>query len=517
MQKLQQLYFTVIYLKPIQIRYQLFYRIRKLLRRLVGFHYQEYIQRCAFAIELTPWIDKPTSYKDGAFTFINITSSEPSFKKVYDSPLWGYNLNYMDYLLQPNISKEEGIALIEKFITEYSENPIATDPYPIALRTINWIKFFTKHPFNNEKFNAFLYAQYKILQDNIEYHLLGNHLLEDGFSLLFGGYYFNDEALYRKGKKIVESELKEQILDDGAHFELSPMYHQILLDRLLDCINLVSNNKVFDNQQELLLLMREKAIDMLNWLDIMTFKNGSIPLFNDSAVSIAPSSQELVKYAAKLGVIFRRNNPNKLSTSGYRKFSSQLYECVIDIGSIAPSYQPGHAHADTFGFVMNVDNQPLFMDYGISTYNATSERIREKSTSNHNTVTVLDENSSQVWSSFRVGRRAKVDILKDTLTHVIAIHDGYRAYKTKHQREWKFTESEVFIKDNLVGKQNIGKAHFWLNVDDVPVVNNENIIVLRDAIINFVNASDVEIRCEKMPRGYNLMVDTYKIEVMFSG
>ena len=48
--------------------------------------------------------------------------------------------------------------------------------------------------------------------------------------------------LYSKAKNIIEEELEEQILTDGAHFELSPMYHQIILDRVLDCIFLVKEN-----------------------------------------------------------------------------------------------------------------------------------------------------------------------------------------------------------------------------------------------------------------------------------
>ena len=78
--------------------------------------------------------------------------------------------------------------------------------------------------------------------NNLEYHLLGNHLLENGFSLLFGAYYFQDETIYKIAKKIVVSELEVQILADGSHFELSPMYHQILFHRVLDCIQLIKLN-----------------------------------------------------------------------------------------------------------------------------------------------------------------------------------------------------------------------------------------------------------------------------------
>ena len=44
----------------------------------------------------------------------------------------------------------------------------------------------------------------------------------------------------RKAARLLKRELKREILRDGAHYEQSPMYHCILLDRLLDCINYTS-------------------------------------------------------------------------------------------------------------------------------------------------------------------------------------------------------------------------------------------------------------------------------------
>ncbi|MFW6273222.1 MAG: heparinase II/III family protein, partial [bacterium] len=149
--------------------------------------------------------------------------------------------------MDPKIGGE----LIENYILNLSNTSTGLEPYPISLRGINWIKFISKfssshpHIFSPSQlltFSSSLYAQYQILLDNLEYHLMGNHLLENGFSLLFGGFYFKEEELYEKARQIIIEQLKEQILNDGGHFELSPMYHQIILDRLLDCINLVQNN-----------------------------------------------------------------------------------------------------------------------------------------------------------------------------------------------------------------------------------------------------------------------------------
>ena len=99
----------------------------------------------------------------------------------------------------------------------------------------------------------------------MEYHILGNHLLENGYALLFGAYYFGDKKLYEKAYQIVSEELEEQILEDGAHFELSPMYHQILLNRLLDCIYLVNSNIFLKDDLEFEMVIADDGKTWVNF------------------------------------------------------------------------------------------------------------------------------------------------------------------------------------------------------------------------------------------------------------
>jgi uncharacterized heparinase superfamily protein len=319
--------------------------------------------------------------------------------------------------------------------------------------------------------------------------------------------------MYNKAKKIIEPELKEQILSDGAHFELSPMYHQIILDRLLDCINLLQNNTRFENQEDFLKLLSGKAKEMLEWLNTITFANGEIPLLNDSAPNIAPTTQQLNEYASSLN--FKPGTLNsKLTSSGYRKFTGRNYECIIDIGELGPTYQPGHAHADTFNYVLNVNSKPFIVDTGISTYEANSTRLSERGTTAHNTVTVSQENSSQVWSAFRVALRAKVLVLKDEKEIVSARHNGYRKLKTTHQREWEFNKNKIEITDTLTGNISQGKAHIWLSPHIKPIKNGNN-ISFENKIFTFINAQTVDFIVAKIPNGYNQFQQTFKIEVSF--
>ena len=195
---------------------------------------------------------------NNSFEFLNLKKefSEINWNYSTNGKLWTYNLNYFDFLNQENISKEEGLKLIRNYVSKYSELKDGLEPYPISLRGINWIKFLSRYYIREKNINKVLYNDYLRLVDNLEYHLLANHLLENGFSLLFGAYYFQDEKVYKKAKNILREQLEEQILADGGHYELSPMYHQIILHRVLDCINLVENNSWKD--KELFPLLKRK-------------------------------------------------------------------------------------------------------------------------------------------------------------------------------------------------------------------------------------------------------------------
>src|SRR5690606_19561897 len=101
-----------------------------------------------------------------------------------------------------------------------------------------------------------------------------------------------------------------------------------------------------------------------------------------------------------------------LSDSGYRKFNEADFEILMDVGQIAPVYQPGHSHADSLQFLLNFKGKPVIVDTGISTYEKNERRQLERSTASHNTVTINRDNSSNVWGGFRVAERAMVEVLK---------------------------------------------------------------------------------------------------------
>ena len=91
------------------------------------------------------FIIKHHSLSEYHLAFLNQSSPFISWNDASNGMLWAYNLNYMDWLVQEDISFEEGAAWIDRFIADLPENKVGLDPYPTALRIINWIKFISIH------------------------------------------------------------------------------------------------------------------------------------------------------------------------------------------------------------------------------------------------------------------------------------------------------------------------------------------------------------------------------------
>lgn len=506
---------TVKHLKLRQIYYQLYYLIRN------KFFKKEYSKELKTQIVPLRWNDQlchSQSYaQDNQFTFLNLSHE---FKnnidwnyKVYGK-LWTYNLNYFDFLNQNNMTTGVGLELIENYKKNDTSLKDGKEPYPISLRGINWIKFLSKNEVNNPDVNQILYNHYQILVHNLEFHLLGNHLLENGYSLLFGAYYFKDEKFYTTGKKILVEELTEQIMSDGAHFELSPMYHQILLHRLLDSIKLIRlNNWKFDS---LLPFLEKKANKMLSWLESVTFKNGTIPMVNDSTYGIAPTSIELFDYAKQLGIKWK---PIALSESGYRMFRKQDYELFVDVGNIGPTYQPGHAHSDTFNFELYYKTQPVLVDTGISTYEKNARRITERSTASHNTVKINNKEQTEVWDGFRVARRANIVHMNEYSNTVSATHNGYNNSGILHTRNFTCKPNKIVIQDTFSNGDGIKKRaflHLHPRINSIQLYDNKVHIFNGNIEIILTEKVDLKIDFYKYSLGYNKLEEAQKIVIDFT-
>ena len=478
---------TIVHLKPRQIVGQIMNKVHRPV--FVSMSAPESL--CISRINST--IVKPPCLNGYRFSFLNITDDFAGWEMMEHGSLWAYNLNYMDWLEQEDFSMEDGIKWIDKFIDELPSNRVGLEPYPIALRIINWAKFFSKHPeCLSKRRNDSLYAQTLLLERKLEYHLLGNHLLEDSYALTIASVFFHDERLFRKASRLMIQQLKEQILPDGAHYEQSPMYHCIMLDRLLDSINFSLSNPLFDGQEAFTSTLKEKATMMLGHLQSIAYSDGTIPLLNDSAYGIAPTVKQLFDYAHRLNILWK---PITLKECGYRKLGDSHIEVIADIGNITATYQPGHSHADTFSYELRIDGQPIIVDTGISTYNKNERRQYERSTQAHNTVSVGGKDSSHVWGGFRVGRRAKATVLKDEANDIIAQHNGF-GRQAIHQRHFACKDGAFYVEDTVIGKEveAVSYLHISPNLHAEIVSEADGLIKIGNITVKVEHCHRIELK-----------------------
>jgi uncharacterized heparinase superfamily protein len=413
------------------------------------------------------------------FLFLN---EENKLSKVgWDNPsqskLWRYNLHYFDYLKQLEF-ENDGVVLQKKIISEWiRENPLGKgtgwEPYPTSLRIINWIKWHFKTNSLSAEAKLSLWNQVNWLAGRAEYHLLGNHLFINAKALLFSSAIFGlneDSAIYRKALKILKDELSEQFLEDGAHFELSPMYHSLAMEDLLDLYQLKSSLPSNFPSQEI----QEKLLSGMNWLSYMSHKNGELAHFNDCANGIAPTFKELEDLVKRLGLNWSLKADvkfNYLQKSGFAIVKDENIHLIADIGDIGPDYLPGHAHADSLSFELTIKGQRVIVNSGTGEYGLSDERLRQRGTSAHSTIELDGKSSSEVWSGFRVAQRARVTDVKiideDKKLEFSAIHDGYKRIVSKplHKRKWKVNDGCLEIVDDVTGSQNSVQLRYYIHPD----------------------------------------------------
>ncbi|MDF1827377.1 MAG: alginate lyase family protein [Legionellaceae bacterium] len=479
---------TLRYLKFEQLMYQVFYRMKtpKLNRKVL--HELSSLRTWPqpwLAPEVMPSasIDKKNLVflgEEGCLDEDNLWNSPKRSK------LWLYNLHYFDVMSAVGAFDNQDVIniLLHRWI---QENPPIQgngwEPYPLSLRIVNWVKWFSKYPeYANEATRQSLALQGAALVKQLEYHILGNHLFANAKALVFIGSYFDgvDAASWlAKGVRLLDREIPEQFLLDGGHFERSPMYHATLLWDMCDLYNLACRTGI----QALLQRKHQwKGVIQrgLSWLACMTHPDGDVSFFNDSTLGIAPKLDALEAYAKQLGM-------NKIEASASSELSSVLTyhdlkytgygvvdlpeqgKLIVDVGEVGPVYQPGHAHADTLSFELSLYGQRLFVNSGISCYGQSELREYQRSTQAHNTVCVSGLNSSETWAGFRVARRAfPKDLSIKNLPDQIVIqcsHDGYLRLPGNiiHQRTWGVTKNSLNIRDVITERYQEAEVRYYFH------------------------------------------------------
>jgi len=451
------LWHTLRHLRPIQWRYRLTGMVRRLQRGLFPTLLRQALLRrvpesptLRFPPIRVDWFRKTHDGEHGMFVPRDVLALKFRFlhrEKCFANGiawqnseftyLWDFNLHYFEFLpalaeiaTEATEAERETLmagmaAMVDSWI---AANPLpvqpAWHPYPTSLRIIHWIKTLHQCPrLSSPAILRSLYAQALYLERNVEGHLMVNHFLENGRALVFAGLFYEGKDARRwlaKGLGMLHQELAEQWLPQGGHFERSPMYHAILVEGLLDMYMLLAaHGQAVD-------WLRAPLVRMCDWLAAVRTPDGWFPLFNDAAIGISASPDEILTNAGRMiGYRLPERAAAVRDCDQLWLLESGDFVCAIDGAPIGPDYNPGHAHADNLSFEAWYRGEKLVVDPGVYTYDGGHARNWLRSSLSHNTVVVNGVEQSETWGGFRVARRSHARSRAKHLGELLAFQGRY--------------------------------------------------------------------------------------------
>jgi len=347
----------------------------------------------------------------GRFTFLREARVRPQWDAPDAPRLWRFHLHQFDYAreLEPHVFRE----LARSWIA--ANRLLGGDgwhPYTVSLRIVNWCEALLAFG-DDEEIRASIYAQAQFLARHLERDVRGNHLLENARALVRAGVFFDDAAWRALGIDILREEVPEQVLADGGHFERTPGYHMRVMHMLEDVATYVPEP-----------WLTRAVAKMHEFLAAITPPNGRLPLLKDTTLDYGVRQPQLPLSNAAAAAA-------ALHSSGFFSIRNDARGdfLIADFGRVCPDYLPAHAHADMFSYELTINGKPTIVDSGVFEYAEGEWRNWFRSTAAHNTVEIDGRDQSEMWGSFRVGRRAhpRDVVWSDTpeLTTISGEHDGY--------------------------------------------------------------------------------------------
>ena len=323
------------------------------------------------------------------------------------------------------------------------------------------------------------------------------HLLGEGLALYVAGRSLpeltSSARWERIGRRILLRETRAQVHADGGHAELSTHYHRYALDFYL--LALVVARRTGDPVERTL---AEAVSRLAGFCRDMADDRGRLPTIGDDDGGLlfpicgrlpCEAEDSLALAAALLdrpdlavgdlpeealwmlgGDVAARTTGGARAAAvrrlfpdtGYAVLRSPEAHAILDVGPHG-FLNGGHAHADALSFVLSLENRPLLIDPGTSTYTMDpGRRDRFRSTAMHNTVAIDGRAQSLPDGPFHwVSRaRAALDLWRPLCGFVEASHDGY--LPLVHRRAVLRAPNGIWlVADHVLGTGHHEAAAHW--------------------------------------------------------
>ena len=444
---------------------------------------------------------------DGEVTFLNGTvqldsPARPNWDDhgADDYPLlWSLKLYAFEPLRwavlgfeDPQAAPEEVVAVFDQWVRDWTDSVDigrpgylrnAWTPWAVSLRAQTLARYLAWRTGGSqegvsegliEALAGEIYRNSLFLSNHVEGDVGGNHLIENGLSLLMAGLLFpdTDESWFSTGRSILGRTGARQFLPDGGHYERSPMYHAIVTTRYVTaCSLLMASERTVPTW---LTAMAEQAVAYLRYLSP---PDGQLPLYNDAVFGQSLPLPDCLGYAEAVGFPAEdRPVPSHSSMggeTGYYWLDTDRGRLLVDGGPVGPSHLPGHSHNDMLSILLWVGGQRVLTDTGVYDYADNERRQDARSVAGHNTVQVGETEPIEIGGKYLMGARTEPTV--DYEGSVPTLFRG--SYETaaaapasyRHERTILADDDWWLVRDELRGpntetEPSVSRLHFHPSV-----------------------------------------------------
>ena len=257
-------------------------------------------------------------------------------------------------------------------------------PFEVAARLRNWMwAYFLVDASSNvsplflRKARRGLAQHAAFLADHLEFHWPNNHLLLEALSLCEFAVVFQGQGGERYlplASRVLEEQVRRQVLRDGVHSELCPMYHNIVASEL-GAFTLLCRK----SGHPLPLSLEERIFSMKRFSDALRRCDGSTPLLGDSSFPDTCFRFDPCPQSGSDLIYWLNNGPPTGRAPAQRELSLDLFSeggygilrnvahqthLTLDFGSFSRCPTANHGHSDALSFELYAEGRPWIVDSG---------------------------------------------------------------------------------------------------------------------------------------------------------
>lgn len=352
--------------------------------------------------------------------------------------------------------------------------------------------------------------------------------------------------------KNLEIEARLQVMDDGVHWEQSPMYHNEVLHCYLDVLILAKRNNIIV-PETMKVQVKKMAYADVAWMkpnghqvmmgdsddtDIRDMINVAAYIFDDEklryfgneyldfesvwdiGIKGAGSFNQMVKQQPNDTSIALADSGNYYLRNTWKQDANFLHFHCGTLGA-------GHGHSDKLHIDLVIEGEDILMDAGRYTYVTGPERFEFKDPTAHNTITV-DKKFFTVcednWACSKLSQPVKQQwCFKEPYEFLQAGQLGYMEDNVFLNRKIIYIKPDIYIlvDECYTGGQHSYNQYFHFNNQGKVDVDGQVVLYTGEkakADIYFLSELDsIKKRPSRVSRHYNLAEENTCIETEFSG